>query len=630
MELVFLYVSTYKVFRNKSFHFDTRYHFAYDILDNFHRMVRLVSCDESALPRDFYCLPEFGPGTVDCVSAVIGENGTGKTTLAVLLQDIFEPAGDMREFVAIFADRKDDGSAEFSLYCHVPRDVNTRMHGLRFSGFVKMPDVNLWPDYTWPKYSDVDLRTKLRMIYYSPLFTVERVFGYRERVYDSEERFHEKRYSSISGMRRFGVRDLSVTGTTLNLIDDETFSSGSTSLLIYERKRVINFIREASIDPELNEALDIPVLQKGNALAFCLVDGELNETLHPTEMHLPGVDISDKLQVDGLDVAEYFDVTVTYQYLTSIVIKAFYLYANICFREWWLSPKSDKAFQSDIKWLVRVGKRVRARIQKNESTLRIESFLITSLEKYRGRDTRFESLSVFLSRLRELSKLVGDRNGNARWFFPLKMLEDDVYKKYIDLMSAYFEARRRKDICSFGFRWPLSSGEMSYVSMWARLFEEFKGMRDGAASHDSAILFMDEAETALHPKWQRQLVFRILTTWTKLMPESKHLQVIFGSHSPMLLSDIPKGNVVFLGAPDQVKEIEALPNTFGANVFDLFRTSFFLENGPVGEFARRKINSLLQKLATGKVTIKERSADAVLARLVGDTYIRNYLQSCIG
>ena len=228
-----------------------------------------------------------------------------------------------------------------------------------------------------------------------------------------------------------------------------------------------------------------------------------------------------------------------------------------------------------------------------------------------------------------MSQFVVDKTGNARWFFPLDMISENVYEKYIDLMSAYFEARRKIDICSFGFKRPLSSGEMCYVSMWARLFEVFKGMRDGTARHDSAILYMDEAETALHPKWQRQLVFRILMTWTRLMPANKHLQVIFGSHSPMLLSDVPKGNVVFLGTPDEVKSMESLVDTFGANIFDLFKTSFFLDGGPIGEFARQKINALLRKLADGKGDKKVGPDDKALAKIVGDPFIRNYLQSCI-
>lgn len=244
MELLFLYVSKYKLFKEQSFHFDSRYRFSYEKCGNFYRTLRLASYDESVLPKDFYHLAEFGPGTIDCVSAVIGENGTGKTTLAVLLQDILEPGGDMKEFVAVFVERCGDGDVKFSVYCHVPRDINAMHQSISFIGFKSKPDIFYWPDYTWPKNAEWDLRTRLRLIYYSPLFTTERVFGYRRRVYDEDEpRESMDGLRHVTDVRKYAIQDISVTGSTLDLLDDDTFSRGSQSLLIYERKRVIDFIK---------------------------------------------------------------------------------------------------------------------------------------------------------------------------------------------------------------------------------------------------------------------------------------------------------------------------------------------------------------------------------------------------
>lgn len=631
MELLFLYVSKYKLFKEQSFHFDSRYRFSYEKCGNFYRTLRLASCDESVLPKDFYHLAEFGPGTIDCVSAVIGENGAGKTSLAVLMQDIIEPGGDIKEFVAIFADRRGDGDVKFSVYCHVPRDINDMHNSISFVGFKNKPDIFYWPDYTWPQNAELDLRTRLRLIYYSPLFTTERVFGYRRRVYDEDEpRESMDGLRHLTDVRKYAIQDISVTGSTLDLLDDDTFSRGSQSLLIYERKRVIDFIKVIANDNELADALDIQKLRETNALVFALLDGDLNETLHPVTVDLPGMTLEPgKLEVEGLDVEEYFDVTGKAQYLRSPVIKAFYLYANACFREWQFSYKKDKSFRNDINWLIRIGNVARRRMVRNVSAKAIASYLIGKMQNYRGRDSRFLSFGEFMIKLQRFVSVATEDIPKTRWCVPLKGCQGQSYEEYIGLMEAYFEARRRMDVCAFGIKNRLSSGEMHYLSMWARLYKAFKGMRDGVAGHESAILFMDEAETALHPKWQRRLVLRVLTTWTRLMPADKHLQVIFASHSPMLLSDIPKGNVMFLGASDQIKAMEALSNTFGANIFDLFKSSFFLDEGPIGEFARRKINSLLGRLSEDGAVIKRDSDDEALARLVGDSFIHSYLKSCI-
>ena len=631
MELVFLYVSKYKLFVDQSFNLDSRYRFSYEINGNkFYRTLNLLSSDARALPNDFYCLKDVGTGTVDCVSAVIGENGSGKTTFAALIQDIIEPAGSMAEFVAVFCEQYDGGAIKFSAYCHVPRDVNTGQHGITFAGFKCEPDVYHWPDCTWPQNAGIDLRTRLRLIYYSPLFTTERAFGYRRSIHDEEEPKESlDGLRHVTDMQKYAVQDISVTGSTLDLLDN-TIGEGSKSLLIYERRRVIDFMRLIANDSVLAESLDIQKLKESNALVFSLLDGDLNETLHPATMEFPRMTLEPgKLEVDGLDVEEYFDVTGRAQYLASPVIKAFYLYANVCFREWQFNYKRDKSFRSDIQWLIRLGKVARRRMGQNISAGKIASYLIKSVQNYRGRDSRFLSFGEFMFNLQKFVSIVSADIPQARWCIPITDSQGQGYKRYIDLMGSYFEARRKMDICTFGFKNRLSSGEMHYLSMWARLYKAFKGMRYGAAGHESAILFMDEAETALHPKWQRQLVFRVLTTWARLMPANKHLQIIFGSHSPMLLSDIPKGNVVFLGSPDQTKAMESLTNTFGANIFDLFKTSFFLDEGPIGEFARRKINSLLRKLAAGKVGIKIGTDEESLAKIVGDPFIHKYLQSCI-
>ena len=107
------------------------------------------------------------------------------------------------------------------------------------------------------------------------------------------------------------------------------------------------------------------------------------------------------------------------------------------------------------------------------------------------------------------------------------------------------------------------------------------------------------------------------------------MQIIFGSHSPMLLSDIPKDNVVFLGDKEKVVEMRSIYNTFGANIFDLIRLPFFLKQGPVGEFASMKVNALLAELAKGENMLPRDSDNAKLANLVGDLFIGKYLRSCI-
>ena len=76
----------------------------------------------------------------------------------------------------------------------------------------------------------------------------------------------------------------------------------------------------------------------------------------------------------------------------------------------------------------------------------------------------------------------------------------------------------------------------------------------------------------------------------------------FVTHSPFVLSDIPKNNVLFL--KDGKPAYPMQEDTFGANIHTLLHNGFFLSNVPIGAFAQKKINSLFEKLHDGEADKK--------------------------
>lgn len=199
---------------------------------------------------------------------------------------------------------------------------------------------------------------------------------------------------------------------------------------------------------------------------------------------------------------------------------------------------------------------------------------------------------------------------------------------------------------SFEIEPGMSSGELAYVVLWGRLYD---AVNSGVREDEQVIFFFDEAETTLHPDWQRRLMSNILWMFEQTAPNvSAHL--IMASHSPILLSDIPKGNVLFLFDSNngerrnkQMQELKELSNTFGANIFDLLKLSFFMEDGALGVFAQRKIDKLLERVQPTKqilngVVISSRRPqkdafsdnDRKLSELVGDPFISSYLRRQLG
>jgi ABC-type multidrug transport system ATPase subunit len=105
------------------------------------------------------------------------------------------------------------------------------------------------------------------------------------------------------------------------------------------------------------------------------------------------------------------------------------------------------------------------------------------------------------------------------------------------------------------------------------------------------LIFLDEIDIGFHPNWQKRVIQYILKLLTSLSP--KKFNLLISSHSPFLLSDIPKENVIFLEKGKQVYPFGDNQQTFGANIHTLLSHGFFMRDGLMGEFAKSKINEII-------------------------------------
>ena len=69
-----------------------------------------------------------------------------------------------------------------------------------------------------------------------------------------------------------------------------------------------------------------------------------------------------------------------------------------------------------------------------------------------------------------------------------------------------------------------------------------------------------------------------------------------------------------------VKSEKDIKETFAANVFDLYRMSFFMNDGLIGEFAQEKIKKLFNRIDNGETIgiVNE-------IKMIGDNRIREFL-----
>lgn len=105
-------------------------------------------------------------------------------------------------------------------------------------------------------------------------------------------------------------------------------------------------------------------------------------------------------------------------------------------------------------------------------------------------------------------------------------------------------------------------------------------------------LIFDEIELYFHPEFQRKFVKYLLTQLeNSKLNNIKGINILLITHSPFILSDIPKQNVLFLkdGVPDKSFN----KSTFSANITDLLSESFFIGNALLGDFVDDKIKKVI-------------------------------------
>ncbi|MFA6191660.1 MAG: AAA family ATPase [Sulfurimonas sp.] len=177
----------------------------------------------------------------------------------------------------------------------------------------------------------------------------------------------------------------------------------------------------------------------------------------------------------------------------------------------------------------------------------------------------------------------------------------------------------------------LSDGERQLLNISLDLLYSLKNSKNYGMNQ---IIIFDEADSFLHPKWSKTLLYKlkkVIENYNNLTKNNVNLHLLLSTHSPSLLSDLPKENVIFLEKGKQVYPFEDGKQTFGANIHTLLSHGFFMEDGLMGEFAKEKITEIKKFYDENKNLQKE---DANFQTQKDDYEAKEhnfrYIQSIIG
>jgi len=188
----------------------------------------------------------------------------------------------------------------------------------------------------------------------------------------------------------------------------------------------------------------------------------------------------------------------------------------------------------------------------------------------------------------------------------------------------------------------LSYGEKVINRMFYSLFYFSENIKN--KEYKNLIILFDEIENGLHPQWQRKFINFIHRILSILIDEEMFYFINFVpiTHSPFLLSDIPRQNIIFLDTDREENEegksvkigncvvsgLHDKQETFGQNIHTLISDSFFMKDGLMGEFAKKKIQEIIDYLNDKKnieeISTREEHIKKVIES-IGEPFLKQKL-----
>ncbi|NRR17640.1 AAA family ATPase [Bacillus pacificus] len=178
----------------------------------------------------------------------------------------------------------------------------------------------------------------------------------------------------------------------------------------------------------------------------------------------------------------------------------------------------------------------------------------------------------------------------------------------------------------------MSKGEMTFINHFSSLYKAITASEDQIVRN--VIICLDEPEESFHPEWARKYIY-YLTTFLNQINKNNNVkyQIIISTHSPFIVSDIPKNNIKCIQLIEEngvySRFTEKANFGFGSNLYDIIKNDFFL-NSSIGEFATKEINKILLKINEmteyDEKNIKKFQA---FINIIDDEFIQNKLTAIL-
>lgn len=234
--------------------------------------------------------------------------------------------------------------------------------------------------------------------------------------------------------------------------------------------------------------------------------------------------------------------------------------------------------------------------------------------------------------LHELNEAIGSFDNRVMTDLLLERIPGGILKPKIKV--------NRIDSIDYGIK-SLSSGEQQLVFTIQTILYHLNNInsvfragsleRNNVLKYRYVLIVLDEIELYFHPEFQRTFINELIRQVLSLkIPHILSIHFLFSTHSPFILSDIHGCDVIRL----ENGKISKHPSeeTFASNVHDMLANEFYLRDGFMGERAKGIIQDLIHYLTSND---KEQSTSGIvwsvdtskaLIKTVGESILRNRLE----
>lgn len=193
-----------------------------------------------------------------------------------------------------------------------------------------------------------------------------------------------------------------------------------------------------------------------------------------------------------------------------------------------------------------------------------------------------------------------------------------MIQEWEDLWEHYLAVAHLMPECRFDWKYA-SSGGKNQSNLYVNLFSIVNKCR--GEEINQLWVFLDEPDNTFHPDWERRIIQNLLEICSNF---DINFQMLISTHSPIMLSDVPKQAAILLKTVEQkenddmikqkehgdtIKQKEQIypeSNSFGQQIYTLFNDAFFMEQGIIGAFADMKIGEVYKELLKIEKRLSER------------------------